>query len=41
VTPDGLFTPSTEESLALNNGECALQLDPYSAALVVVNGVGQ
>jgi hypothetical protein len=37
-TPEGILKPSTEESLALNNGECALQLDPYSAALVVVNG---
>jgi Glycosyl hydrolase family 79, N-terminal domain len=40
VSPDGLFTPSRGEALAFHHGESALHLNPYSAALVVVNGVG-
>ena len=40
VSPDGLFTPSTTELLAFNEGEGVIHLEPFTAALVVVNGMG-
>jgi hypothetical protein len=40
VSSDGLFTPSRREALAFQDGQSALHLDPYSAALVLVNRVG-
>jgi hypothetical protein len=37
VSADGLFTPSRREALQFREGQSALHLDPYSAALVAVN----